>query len=76
MAAKKYPVKLSDEERKQLLALIKKGIHQTRMITRARILLLADEKRPYKNIANYLHCSYQTVTNICRGNWMVGLRLK
>jgi transposase len=74
MAAKKYPVNLSDEERKQLLALIKKGIHPTRKITRARILLLADEKRPYKNIANYLHCSYPTVTNICRRYCTQGLK--
>ena len=66
MSAKKYPVKLSDEERQQLLALIKKGIHQTRKITRARILLLADEERPYNGIATYLHCSEPTVTNICR----------
>lgn len=66
MAAKKYNVKLSDKERQQLLTLTRKGIHQTRRITRVRILLLADEKRPYKNIAEYLHCSEPTVTNICR----------
>ena len=66
MPARKYRVKLSDKERQQLLTLTRKGIHQTRRITRARILLLADEERPYKSIANYLLCSEPTVTNICR----------
>ena len=66
MAKRKYHVKLPDKERQQLLALTRKGIHKTRRITRARILLLANEERPYKNIANYLHCSEPTVTNICR----------
>lgn len=66
MSAKKYNVKLPGKERQHLLTLTRKGIHQTRRITRARILLLADEERPYKSIANYLHCSEPTVTNICR----------
>jgi len=66
MSAKKYHVKLSDEERQQLLALTRKGIYPTRRITRARILLLADAERPNKSIATYLHCSYTTVTHICQ----------
>jgi len=66
MSARKYQVKLSDEEHQQLLALTRKGIHPTRRITRARILLLANEGRPSKNIAAYLHCSYTTVTHICQ----------
>jgi transposase len=66
MATRKYHVKLPDKERQQLLAFTRKGIHKTRRITRARILLLANEERPYKNIAAYLHCSEPTVTNICR----------
>jgi transposase len=73
MAARKYHVKLSGKERQQLLALTRKGIHQTRRITRARILLLSDEERPYKNIANYLHCSEATVTNICRRYCIQGM---
>ena len=73
MSARKYRVKLSDEGRQQLLALIKKGIHPTRRITRARILLLADEERPYKSIATYLHCSYPTVACICRRYCTEGL---
>ena len=73
MSAKKYQVKLSNEERQQLLALTRKGIHPTRKVTRARILLLADEERPYDSIANYLHCSGPTVTNICRQYCTEGL---
>ena len=73
MPARKYQVKLSDKERRQLLALIRKGIHQTRMITRARILLLADEERSHNSIATYLHCSYPTVNNICQRYCTEGL---
>ena len=73
MSARKYQVKLSSEERQQLLALTKKGIHPTRRITRARILILADEERPYENIANYLHCSSPTVSNACRRYCTQGL---
>ena len=73
MAAREYQVKLSGKERQQLLALTRKGIHKTRRITRARILLLADEELPYKGIADYLHCSYPTVTNICKRYCTEGL---
>jgi transposase len=73
MSARKYQVKLSNKERQQLLALTRKGIHPTRRITRARILLLADEERPYESIANYLHCSYPTVANICQRYCTKGL---
>ena len=46
--------------------LTRKGIHPTRKVTRARILLLADEERAYDNIATYLHCSYGTISRICK----------
>ena len=41
-SVKKYVVKLSDDEREQLNALIHKGKHSARQLTRARILLKAD----------------------------------
>src|SRR6202162_1342568 len=41
-AVKKYIVKLSDEGREQLNALIKKGKHRARQLVKARILLKAD----------------------------------
>ncbi len=42
IAVKKYIVKLSDEERDQLNALIHKGKHPARLLLKARILLKAD----------------------------------
>ena len=45
MPAKIYRVTLSDEEREELTALVKKGKGAARRMTRARILLLADENR-------------------------------
>ena len=42
IAAKKYVVKLSAEERERLNALIGSGKHPARLLTRARILLKAD----------------------------------
>ena len=42
IAAKKYVVKLSAEERERLDALIGSGKHPARLLTRARILLKAD----------------------------------
>lgn len=64
MPAKKYHVNLTDTERQEILALIKKGRTSARTITRARILLLADEGHPDKEIAAHLHCSTPTVSRI------------
>jgi transposase len=43
MPAKKYKVRLTDDERQDLTTLVSKGKAAARKITRARILLLADE---------------------------------
>lgn len=45
MPAKVYRVRLSDEEREELTATVKKGKSAARRMTRARIILLADENR-------------------------------
>lgn len=45
MPAKIYRVTLTNEEREELTAIVKKGKGNARRMTRARILLLADEKR-------------------------------
>jgi hypothetical protein len=42
IAVKKYVVRLSGEEREQLEAFIRAGKHPAQLLTRARILLLAD----------------------------------
>lgn len=64
MPAKKYHVKLTDKERRELLDLTKKGRNSARILTRARILLLADEGRFDEEIAAHLHSSSPTVARI------------
>lgn len=59
--AKIYHVDLSDEERAALLHLIKSGERSARKITRARILLSADDGKTDKEIAAALHSSVPTV---------------
>lgn len=46
MPAKLYRVKLTPAEREELSALVRKGKGVARRLTRARILLLADENQP------------------------------
>jgi hypothetical protein len=43
MPKKKYLVDRSDEERQSLLSLLRSGKHPSRKLTRARILLQADD---------------------------------
>jgi transposase len=59
--AKIYVVDLTEEERTFLLNLIKSGEHSARKINRARILLLADEDKRDREIAEALHTSVSTV---------------
>jgi transposase len=59
--AKIYVVDLTEEERTFLLNLIKSGNNSARKINRARILLLADEDRKDREIAEALHTSVSTV---------------
>lgn len=69
MPAKIYRVTLTDEEREELTALANKGKGVARRITRARILLMADEKREdggWKdaNIAQALGVHQRTVERV------------
>jgi transposase len=59
--AKKYMVELTDEERKQLLALLKKGKVAARKLCRAQILLQADDGASDALIATTLHTGVATV---------------
>lgn len=65
MRTKKYPVKLTDLERKELKNLLKRGKHASSIIKRVNILLCLDEsqgKSPYQHeIAKHLHTSSATV---------------
>lgn len=59
--AKKYLVELTDEERKQLLALLKKGKVAARKLRRAQILLQADTGTSDALIATALHTGVATI---------------
>jgi transposase len=61
MARKIYVVDLTEEERTYLLDLIKSGKHSARKLNRARILLLADEDKTDREVAEALHTSTPTV---------------
>lgn len=69
MPAKKYKVTLTTEERQALTEMVNKGKTAARKITRARILLLADENRAERawtdaRIADALSISSRTVERI------------
>lgn len=69
MPAKRYRVTLSNEEREHLTQLVRKGRSNARTITRARILLLADENAEHASwidgrIAEALGTSSRTVERI------------
>lgn len=59
--AKIYIVDLTTEEREQLLELTSKGKASARKVKRAHILLLADEGKTDKAIAEVMHVGVSTV---------------
>lgn len=61
MARKKYVVELTDKERTELSDLISAGEARARKLTRARILLKADEGWTDERIGDALDCSPATV---------------
>ena len=61
MPKKIYIVDLTEEERSYLLDFIKNGNTSARKLNRARILLLADEGRSDREIAEALHTGTATV---------------
>ncbi len=58
---KLYPVKLNNQQRQHLKNLTKKGHAKARVMTRARILLLASEDREDKEVAHALQVSPATI---------------
>ena len=64
MSEKKWVVDLSAEERGELLGLIRKGKAAARRLTRAHILLLADEGRTDEEIAAALHTNRSTAERV------------
>ncbi len=74
MSDKKYHVQLSKKQRKQLKSLSRRGKVSARKLTRARILLLADENRPKgpltdAEIADLLDSSLSTIGRV-RQQWV------
>src|SRR5262245_13317795 len=59
--AKRYVVKLTDEERQQLLATLKRGKVAARTVRRAHILLQADAGERDEDIAASIHVGVATV---------------
>jgi hypothetical protein len=66
MPKKKYRVTLEDDERQQLEALLHRGTHATRKVTRARILLKAAAGVEDSAIAAALSVGRATVERVIR----------
>ena len=63
---KKYIVTLSEEDRKELESMTKRGKHGARVITRARILLLLDEGKKQEEVIAALGTTSPTVWRISK----------
>lgn len=61
MSAKLYAVRLSEAERRSLKTLLRKGIAKTRVLTRARVFLLADQGHTDQQIVDALGIALVTV---------------
>lgn len=66
MSRKANEIKLTDNERKQLEAIVKTGKHAAREIRRAHTLLLSDAGKTDRQIAQVLHVTEQTVVRTRR----------
>jgi transposase len=70
---KLYSVRLKEDEREELSQYLRRGKSSARSLTRARILLLADEGRPDEDIAEALKVSKSTANRIRKRYCEVGL---
>src|SRR5262245_31080303 len=61
-----YPVQLSDEDYLLLHQYVQDGHKSARAITRARILLLADEHMSAEDISNTLGVDRKTIYRVCK----------
>lgn len=73
MARQTQFIQLSEEERRSLKTLFRKGRGANRQQTRARILHLLDRQVPPPEIAKALSCSLSTVYNVKRRYLTEGL---
>lgn len=73
MPKKKYIVDLTTEEQEQLLQLVRRGKYSSRKVTRARILLKANDELTDDQIAAALDCGVATVERTRKRFVEVGL---
>ncbi len=73
MSGKRYPVRLTEEEREQLNRLIRGGEHAARIVTRARILIKIDVGWNVSQIAAALDVAEGTVYRVKRRYAAAGL---
>lgn len=73
MRTKKYIVKLTDEQKEKLNNIIDKGIHSSREIKRAKILLLAEQNKEDNEVAQIVGYTAQQVQNIRKRFFSEGL---
>lgn len=73
MSAKQYLVKLSASERRALQSQLRKGTSKARVLTRARVLLLADDGRTDEQIVAALGIATATVCRLRRRFALEGL---
>lgn len=74
MRKKTYVVHLTDEQRDELSGMLKKGNHSSRKLKRARILLLSDQQKQDKEVAQLVAVCKQTVSNIRKRFVQEGLK--
>lgn len=72
---KTYTVRLKAKARKELRKAVRRGKESARKLTRCRILLLADERKPDSVIAGALHVAMSTVFEIRRRYSQEGLEV-
>lgn len=63
MSRKKHVVELSEEERQELETFTSKGTHRAEDITRAKILLKADDGLTDTEISEHVGCHWKTAYN-------------
>lgn len=66
MRTKKWKVQLTEEERQKLREMLAKGTHNSRVLNRARVLLMAHENRYDQEVAEVVGVTVTTVANIRR----------
>ena len=64
MSAKLYSITLAESDRQSLQQMLRSGNHKARQLTRARILLLADQQRSDAEISAALQTSLSTVHRV------------